>query len=260
MTEVSDTGEIDDAIDIDAPSTAQRIADVVTFPARTARDQAERAAVQVQSWSANHVDDWGRDDGFVNRVWAASRLRWSVSVGGAHHLPVRAGALIIVNTRRFALAPLFAALSIGDAIDRPVRFVGRPDTAPIGPLMQRLGALLPIERELIGALNAGEVVVVGAAPKLTNVRCGVVDHRLVGAAIAAKVRVYPAVTISVAGARQARVDVGPAIRSPKHRRGPLSELELADATREKLDRMLNELGGSLTGTPLDWVPIGSGGR
>mgnify|MGYP001820414728 CR=1 FL=1 len=253
--------EMSDAIDIDAPSKAQRIADVVTFPARTARDQAERAAVQVQSWSATHVDDWGRDNGFVNRVWAASRLRWSISVGGAHHLPARAGALVIVNTRRFALAPVFAALSIGDATGRPVRFVGRPDTAPLGPLMQRLGALLPIEGELIGALNAGEVIVVGAAPELTNVRCGLIDHRLVGAAIAAKVRVYPAVTISVAGRRQARVDVGPAVQSPRQRRGPLSELELADATRDELDRMLNELGGTATGTPLDWIPtIGIGGR
>ena len=245
--------EMTDPVDIDAPSTAQRIADVVTFPARTARDQVERTAVQVQSWSANDVDDWGRDDGFVSRVWALSRLRWTISVGGATHLPERAGALVIVNTRRFALAPLFAALSIGDAIDRPVRFVGRPDSAPVGPVLQRLGALLPLEDELIGALNAGEVIVVGASPELTNVRCGLVDHRLVGAAIAAEVRVYPAVTISVAGRRQARVDVGPAVRPPRRRRGPLSELELADASRDRLDSMLNELGGSLTGTPIDWL-------
>ena len=75
-----------------------------------------------------------------------SRLRWNVAVNGHDRLPKRGGALIVVNTRRFALAPVFAALSIGGAIGRPVRFVGRPDIAPVGPLMQRLGGLLDAAR------------------------------------------------------------------------------------------------------------------
>ena len=150
----------------------RQLADVITMPARTVGAQATglaSASVETfRSWTANEVDDWGRDNAFVNRFWSASRLRWSTSVGGIEHVPKRAGALIVVNARRFALAPILASLAIGAAIDRPVRFVGRPDVAPVGPLMQRLGALLPLEAELGGALRAGELVVLGADHVATN--------------------------------------------------------------------------------------------
>jgi hypothetical protein len=245
-------------------STAQRIADVVTLPARTVGDRtaslAAGAAGQIRVWTANEVDDWGRDNGFVDRFWAASRVRWDTCVGGAEHVPKRAGALIVVNTRRFALAPVFAALAIGAAVDRPVRFVGRPDIAPLGPLMQRLGALLAIEGELEGALRAGELVVLGARHELGNHRTGPIDHRLVGAAVAAKVRVLPAATVSVPTRRSARVEIGPPARLTRRRRGPLEELELADHLQVRINTLLDELGGATTGTPLDWLPFnGLGG-
>ena len=240
-------------------STAHRIADVITLPARTVGSQtaavAAGAAGQVRVWTANEVDDWGRDNGFVDRFWAASRLRWDTCVGGAEHVPKRAGALIVVNARRFALAPLFAALAIGAAVDRPVRFVGRPDISPLGPLMQRLGGLLAIEGELEGALRAGELVVLGAHHELGNHRTGRVDHVLVGAAVAAKVRVVPAATISLPTRRSARVEIGPPARSTRKRRGPLEELELADHLQVRINALLDELGGASTGTPLDWLPF-----
>ena len=238
----------------------KQVADVITLPARTvgsqAADLASTSARTFRNWTANEVDDWGRDDAFVNRVWSLSQLRWSTSVGGAERVPKRAGALIVVNTRRLALAPLFASLAIGAAIDRPVRFVGRPDIAPVGPMMQRLGALLPVDAEILGALHAGEVVVIGASPELTNRRTGLVDHRQVGAAVAAKVRVLPAATVSVPLRRNARVEIGPAVRIPKRRRGPLEELETADLVQLRIDAMLDEMGGTMTGTPLDWLPTG----
>lgn len=241
----------------------QRLADVITLPVDTVRHQAASAtrgaASRLWSWTAPAVDDWGRDNHFVDRMWGISRLRWSVYVGGTEHVPPRAGALIVVNTRRFALAPVFTALAIGATVDRPVRFVGRPDIAPLGPVMQRLGALLPIEDEIEGALRAGEVVVLGAAPQITNRQSGVVDHRLVGAAVAASVRVLPTATVSVPGRRDARVEVAPPVRSHRNRRGPLAELELADLVRVRLDEVLDELGGTLTGTPLDWLSRGLGG-
>ena len=244
-------------------SAAQRLAEVVTIPVRTAQGQAtsavNAAASGFWSWTAPHVDDWGRDNAFVDRVWAVSRLRWSVYVGGSEHIPKRRGAIVAVNSRRFALAPVFAALAIGGTVDRPVRFGGRPDTAPLGPIMQRLGALLPIEEELEGALRAGEVIVVGANPEATNRRCGEIDHRLVGAAVAAGVRVLPAATVSVPGRRNARVEIAPPARLPRRRRGPLAELELADLLRERIDEVLDELGGTMTGTPLDWLTGGLGG-
>jgi len=235
------------------------LADVITLPVRKAVPAAAGAAVEsyrlATAWTANEVDDWGRDNGFVNRIWSLSNWRWHTSVGGAEHVPRRSGALIIVNTRRFALAPIFAALAIGAEIDRPVRFVGRPDVVPFGPVMQRLGGLLPVEAELEGVLRSGGIVVLGAAPRPDNELSGLVDHRLVGAAIAAKVRVLPAATISAPTRRSARVEIGPPISLRKRRRGPLAELETADAAQAKIDDLLDELGGTSTGTPLDWLPL-----
>ena len=243
---------------------ARQLADVISLPARNLGGQAAgvvgTAADTVRVWTANEVDDWGRDNGFVDRVWAASQLRWNISVGGAEHVPKRKGALIVVNARRFALAPIFAALAIGAEVDRPVRFVGRPDVAPVGPAMQRLGGLLPIPREIESALRADEIVVLGAAAQNTNRTSGVVDHRIVGSAVMAKVPSIPAATVSVPLRRSARVEIGPPVRLSRKRRGPLDELETADALQTRLDALLDELGGALTGTPLDWLPFsGIGG-
>lgn len=240
-------------------SAARRIADVITLPqavgSQTAA-MASRAADRVRDRTVNEVDDWGRDDRFVDRFRAASHVRWNTSVGGAEHVPERGGALVVVNARRFALTPMFAALAIGAAVDRPVRFVGRPDAAPLGPLMQRLGALLAIESELEGALRSGELVVLGARHEMGNHRTGIVDHRLVAAAVAAKAWVLPAAAISVPVRRSARVQIGPPVRPARMRSGPLAELELADQLKARIDDLLDELGGTTTGTPPDRLPGG----
>lgn len=256
-------------------SEPRTIGEVVTFPARRAAGGATRvletaaslaAGVdvalmgQMRQWSSNTVDDWGRDNEYVDRIWAMSHLRWHISVGGFGQLPTNGGALIVVNARRYALAPIFAALAIGAKIDRPVRFVGRPDVTPVGPLMQRLGGLLPIVDEVEGVLRAGQVVVMGADHVATNQRVGKIDHRLVGAAVAAKVDVFPAATASAPTRRGARVDIGAPVRLRRRRRGPLRELELADEVKVRIDALLEEFGGVMTGTPLDWLPIsGIGG-
>ena len=230
------------------------IAGVATGPARAAGAAAAGTARTLRDWSGGNVDDWGCDSQAVVRAFAASRLRWEVAVGGIEHLPRRGGALIVVNARSLSLAPMFAALAIGDAVGRPVRFVGRPDIAPIGPLLQRLGGLLPIEEELEGALRAGELVLLGAAHRGDNTRTGTVDHRLVGAAVAARVKVLPAVALSAPLSRAARVEVAAPVTRTRLRRGPLAELELADALQRRIDELLVEFGGPLTGTVLDWIP------
>ncbi len=239
-------------------NAAQKLADVITMPARTAGSQATSVATgtvaHLRGWTNNQVDDWGRDDAFASRIWSFSHLRWATSVGGAEHVPKRAGALIVVNARRYALAPVFAALAIGAAVDRPVRFVGRPDIAPLGPMMQRLGGLLPIEAEIEGALRADQLVVLGAAHTRTNLHTGPIDHCLVGAAVAAKVRVLPAATVSVPMRRGARVEIGHPIRLSHKRRGPLEELDTADQLQVRINAVLDELEGTMTGTPIDWLP------
>lgn len=220
----------------------------------TRRDGTDRANER------DDVDGWGRDAVFTRRVNAVSRLRWNVTVGGAEHVPARAGALIVVNARRYALAPVYAALAIGDAVDRPVRFVGRPDTAPVGSLMRRLGGLLEHPDEIRTALANKQIVVLGTHQTLHPRHVGHVDHRLVGPAVTERVRVLPAATASSPIGRAARVEIGPAVPLVKRRRGPLAELEVADAVHDHITDLLDELGGFKSGTLLDWMPLsGMGG-
>jgi hypothetical protein len=207
---------------------------------------------------AGLVDDWGRDPGLVRTIMRLARARWDVTVGGDQYLPRHKGALIVVNTRRFALSPLFAAFALGEALDRPVRFVGRPDTAPVGAFSRRIGGLLDHPDEVAGALAGNQLVVMGADHDEREV--GRVNHALVGAALAAGAPVFPGATSSSPFARSARVEIGPASRSPRKRRGPLLELELADRVRLDVGLLLDEFGDIHTGTPLDFLPLsGLGG-
>ncbi len=87
-------------------------------------------------------------------------------------------------------------MALTAATGRPARFVGRPDVAPVGAFVRRLGGLLDRPDEVAGALRAGELVVMGAHPELHPRRVGRVDHRLIGAAVGAKAAVFPGATAS----------------------------------------------------------------
>jgi hypothetical protein len=229
----------------------------LTAARRTAADAAARQVAGVGAWQ---VDDWGRDPTLVNATIRLGQVRWNTVVGGQGRLPARAGALIVVNDRRYSMAPIFTALALTAATGRPVRFVGRSDVAPLGALARRLGGLLARPDEVAGALRAGEVLVMGARPTFHPRRVGRVDHRLIGAAVATRSGVYPAATASSPWGRSARVEVGTVVRPGVRRRGPLIELELADQVEHRLQRLLDEFGGLQTGTPLDWLPLsGMGG-
>ena len=74
-------------------------------------------------------------------------------------LPARAGALIVVNARRYALAPVFTALAL-TASTGPAGALRRPSRRrPVGALARRLGGLLARPDEVAGALRAGELLV-----------------------------------------------------------------------------------------------------
>ncbi len=250
---------------------ASTIGRVVNFPVRATATRAgaavSRAASELNASvtrltdeQAGTVDDWGRDPGLVRAVIRASRVRWDVTVGGDQGLPRRKGALIVVNARALALAPIFSALALSDVVDRPVRFVGRPDTAPVGSFVRRIGGLLDHPDEVAGALASGELVIMGAEHNERLRRVGRVDHALVGAALAAGVQVFPAATSSSPIGRAARLEIGAPSRSPRRRRGPLAELELADQVARDIELLLAEMGEIRTGTPLDWLPLsGLGG-
>lgn len=206
--------------------------------------------------SSTTIDEWGRDQRFINALSPLTHLRWDVSVGGADHLPHH-GALIIINTRRLALTPVSTALALSDELDRPVRFVGRPDVVPFGPFLRRIGGLLAKPAEIAGALRAGELVVLGASGTGNPRHAGTIDPNLIAPAIREHVPVHVAATLSSMIGRQARVEVVGALRAGRKRRGPLAEVELAEQAQRRLQDLLDELGGTRTGVPgLGWLGEG----
>lgn len=210
------------------------------------------------SWyPADSVDEWGRDAHLIRLLSPAATLRWDVSVGGAQHLPKRGGALLVTNSRRFSLSTIYSAWALSSATRRPVRFGGRPDFAPLGPFLQRLGGLIADPDEISGALRAGELVIVSAQGTRNPRHAGPVDPVLISSAVFAGKPVLPVASMSSPFGRAARVEVGPPVRPRVKRRGPLAELELAEVTQRHIQRMIDGLGGLHTGvTPIDWLAEG----
>jgi hypothetical protein len=205
----------------------------------------------------NSVDEWGRDAHLIQVLTPVAKLRWDVSVGGIHHLPKREGALLVTNSRRFSLSAIYTGWALSQAVGRPVRFGGRPDIAPIGPLLQRLGGLLNDPEEISGALRAGELVVVSAHGTRDPRHAGPVDPALIATAVITGAPVYPVASLSSPIGRSTRVEVGPQVRSRRKRRGPLAELELAELTQRHIQRVIDGLGGLHTGlAPIDWLAEG----
>jgi 1-acyl-sn-glycerol-3-phosphate acyltransferase len=178
-------------------------------------------------------------------------------VGGLQHLPKRGGALLVTNSRRFSLSTVYSAWALSQALGRPVRFAGRPDTAPLGPLMRRVGGLLDDPEEISGALRADELVVVSAKGTRNPRHAGPVDPTLIGTAVLSGKPVFPVASMSTPFGRAARVEVGPQVRPRVKRRGPLAELELAELTQRHIQRLIDGLGGLHTGVaPIDWLAEG----
>ncbi|MEI7547483.1 MAG: hypothetical protein WCK21_05420 [Actinomycetota bacterium] len=238
------------------------MAQLIEFPRKAATAAAHRVDATLiepirAAWPAYSVDDFGRDRHFINALSPLVKLRWDVTVGGLHHLPVRTGALLVCNARHWSLSNVYAALALSEACDRPVRFVGRPDFAPVSSIMRRLGGLLAQPADVLGALRHHELVLVSAAPTSHPRHAGEVPHDLVGPAVVAGVPVFPVATMSTALGRGARAEVGPQVRPHRKRRGPLAEVELAEQVQHHLQRMLDGFGGVQTGVaPLDWLAEG----
>jgi len=200
------------------------MADVLRFPERIARTAVNTIAEPLRHWPVHSVDDFGRDPHLIAALSPLARLRWNVGVGGVHHLPVRGGALLVCNDRRWALSNIYAAWALSEATGRPVRFVGRPDFVPFGPFMRRIGGLLARPDEVLGALRNHELVLISCATSNHARHAGTVDHALVGAAVMAGSPIFPVATMSSSVSRTARAEVGPQVRPRRKRRGPLAEV------------------------------------
>jgi hypothetical protein len=225
-------------------SAVARAASVVTAPAR-------------ELLPMHAVDDWGRDPSLVRALSSLGHLRWQVSVGGVERLPARGGALLVTNSRRFSFSEIYTAMAVGEATGRPVRFVGRPDMVPVGPLLRRIGGLLARADEVEGALRHHEIVVMPTAATRHPRHAGAVDVALIAAALATGTPVFPAASMSSPLGRDARVEIAPAVRVKRKRRGPLGDIEMAEAVQHHLQKVLDGLGGVRTGvSALDYLGEG----
>lgn len=219
-----------------------------------ARQAAAAPATTAAAEPGWHIDDWGRDDTLARLAARALRIGWSVTVGGVERLPAQRPAMLVTNARRFTLSSWFVAL-LSSSTERPVRFVGRPDSAPVGAVARRLGGLLARPDEVRGALADGSIVVISAAPTIDPRAVGAIDPVLVGAAVRADAAVFPVATSLAPLSRAARVEIGPAVKPPAGRRGPLREVELAERMQRRIAELLESSGTPRTGTPLDWIPV-----
>jgi hypothetical protein len=210
-----------------------REATVVAFPTE----------MKVATPSRWELDDWGRDSTAVQIANGLALMRWSVSLGGAEHVPEHGGALVVASSRRFAQTVPMVAWALQRETGRVVRFVGRPELAPMGPFVQRLGGLRVDAAEVATALTHGEVVVVGTRPVRQTRRAGFVPEDMIGAALTVGVPVFPAAAVSTPFSRTARVELGAQVRPLQQSRGPLGPLELSEQVRRRLQGVLDELGG-----------------
>jgi hypothetical protein len=189
------------------------------------------------------LDDWGRDTTAVQVAHGLAMLRWSVSLGGGDHVPQHGGALVVASARQFAQTVPMVAWALQRRSGRPVRFVGRPDLAPLGPFVQRLGGLRLEPAEVSGALAHGDLVVVGTEAVRQTRRAGAVPEDLIACAWSMDLPVLPAAAVSSPFTRRARVELDAPVQPIHRRRGPLGPLELAEQVRRHLQSMLDELGG-----------------
>ena len=230
---------------------------VLEFPRKMVGATGRLLGEPLRHWPTHSVDDYGRDPHLIEALNPFIRLRWNTTLGGVEHLPTRGGALLVCNSRRFALHAVAAAFALSQATGRPVRFVGRPDVAPFGSLMCRIGGILDRPDEVEGALRNHQLVLMSCSPTADPRHAGEVNHHLFGAAVVTKSPVFPVATLTSTVSRTARAEVGPQVRPRRGRRGPLAEIELAEQVQHHVQRMLDGLGGVQTGlAPLDWLAEG----
>lgn len=190
--------------------------------------------------TASALDDYGRDERLVSALAPIAHLRWSVHVACEENIPRESAALLVCNSRRYSLSAVYAALALTEKLNRPVRFVGRPDTAPVGALLRRVGALLANPADVLGALRNGELVLMSAAGTSHPRHAGTVHAELVGQGVVASVPVLPVATMSRRFGRAAQVVVGSPVTARNSRTGPLAHVELAEQVQHRLQRMLDQ--------------------
>jgi hypothetical protein len=104
------------------------------------------------------VDPWGLDADLLELVSPLATLRWSISVEG-EELLAEGPALLVAPLRLAApTEPIVLGAAVLRAVGRPLRVLGVPDMAPLGPLLRRFGGVVDHRAEADALLRAGHLV------------------------------------------------------------------------------------------------------
>lgn len=230
---------------------SSRAAKAVPVPAQLAplpltRDHSILSLLRRRWQGVHDVDAWGLDPDLVALAEPLASLRWKLVVKGAEHLPA-IGPVVLVCSRRFGVTePFVVAAAVRREAGRQVRTIGAPDLDPIGPLLQRFGAVLARPDEVAGLLANGEVVQVPLAPEpLRRDRAGTAPLELLAPAVAAHATVLPVAVVGREVGRRWKIVIGAPVPAP-NARGPLAVAELADLARRGVQDLLDaEVSGLL---------------
>lgn len=186
------------------------------------------------------VDEWGLDPDLVAIADPFFAARWDLSVEGAERLPAVGGAVLVFNRRIGISEPWVLARGVRQASGRFVRTVGVPDVAPVGPALRRFGGVLDRTDEISGLLKAGQLVGLPMSRDIrSRERVGQLTVERLEAAIETLSPVVPVALVGREVGRAWRIVVGEPVAYPRGG-GPLAAAELAEATREAVQEMLNE--------------------
>jgi hypothetical protein len=201
-------------------------------------DRSTRALLVRRIRGESAVDEWGLDPDLIDAVTPLARLRWTIDVTTTDELPLSGAALLVYN-RRFGVSEhLVLASAVWEQTGRPLRFVGVPDRAPLGPLLRRVGGALDRTDEIAGLLRAGALVGLPLGRELLSARhAGNPPVDRLRAPVQLGVPVLPVALFGFEVGWRWRVVVGPPVEPPDHQ-GPLAVEQFADRVRDRVQGLL----------------------
>lgn len=119
-------------------------------------DLSTLAARRVQG--TFEVDRWGLDFDLVTLVSPLARLRWAISIEGIDLIADGPALLVAPRRLRALTEPIVVGAAVFQSTGRPLRVLGVPDVAPIGPLLRRFGGVVDHPAEAAALLRAGHLV------------------------------------------------------------------------------------------------------